>query len=662
MTHKIATIIPALNEELTIKDVVNNLYSHGVTQVIVVDNGSTDKTAKIATEAGAVVIYEAQKGYGKACLSGIANLPENIEWVLFCDADGSDDLGSLPTFWECIPEYDLIIGNRRSSAAGRANLTPVQNFGNWLSGFLMKLGWGRGFSDLGPLRLARKESLLSLDMEDENFGWTVEMQAKALEKNLKCKEIPVDYFDRQAGTSKISGNFSASVMAGRIILTTLGMLWLQRSVVQKWLLVLTFTLFLIGSFIMGQSGFGSDPNGYQGFFTGALLMSLGFLLSLGRTKWSFWVLMVGAVLARLLVLPVPPGDDIWRYLWEGHIQLNGFNPYNTPPNAAELTHLQSDQWHNLINHPEVTAIYPPLIQLIFRVLSAISTSVIFFKLVFVAADLATGLLLWRKFGQKAALYLLNPLVITCFAGGGHYEPLFILPMVAAWTLWDNEANIKRLFWIGLLLGASFSIKVASAVAFPFIAWHLVKLIPKEKATVKKLGAYLLGISLPIFGSYFLFSLLTGVPEQLYPEEFATVARSTELVPWFAELVNPHPETPFKNKVFLLPILIALGCIGLFCRTFSGYLTSAFLCIFAFSPMIHVWYFTWIIPFAVKRMTSVILLLSFSGFLYFLLPTRYLISGDWLLTPLERLAFWSPLLLLIPLAYQALSKRLRITGQ
>jgi len=617
---------------------------------------ATIKTAEIATNAGATVVYEERKGYGQACLAGIANLPEEIDWVLFCDADGSDDLEKLPAFWECIPEYDMVIGNRRASAAGRANLTPVQNFGNWLSGFLMKLGWGKGFADLGPLRLVRKQSLLDLEMVDTNFGWTVEMQAKALEQNLKCLEIPVHYFDRQAGTSKISGNFKASTIAGRIILTTLGMLWLQRTIVQKWLLLLTFAFLLAGCLIMGQSGFGVDPAGYRGFFLGALLANVGFLLSLGRTRWSFWVLLAGAVCARLFIISIPPGDDIWRYLWEGLIQLNGFNPYNTPPNSPELSHLSSESWHHFINHPEVTAIYPPLIQLIFRCMAAISTSVIFYKLVFIAADLATGLLLFKKFGQKAALYLLNPLVIACFAGGGHYEPLFILPMVAAWTLWHEDVNAKRLFWIGVLLGISISIKVASAIAFPFIAWYLFKRIPTDRPALKKLGLYLLGIAAPILGSYLLFSLLSGVPEQLFPKEFTTVARSTEFVPWIAELLNPNPEAPYENKVFILPLLISLGCIGLFCRTFSGYLTAAFLCVFTFSPMVHVWYFTWIIPFALRRMTALILLLSFSGFLYFLLPTRYIISEDWVISPLERLAFWSPLLLLLPLLSQAFAKR------
>jgi len=272
---------------------------------------------------------------------------------LFCDADGSDDLSDLSPFWEHLESSDFILGNRRATESGRGNLTAVQNFGNWLSGFLMKLGWGKGFSDLGPLRLIRRDALTALHMQDENFGWTVEMQAKALDQKLKATEIPVNYLPRQGGTSKISGNFKASCQAGTIILSTLGKLWLERSMTQRLLTFLSILFLLIGSAVMGLLGDPASAEKGAYFFLGAGLMCVGFLLSCLRNNWSIVWLFPVAILARLLLLPMPPGDDIWRYIWEGLIQAEGHNPYNTPPLSPELSHLRTEWWH-LINHPHVT--------------------------------------------------------------------------------------------------------------------------------------------------------------------------------------------------------------------------------------------------------------------------------------------------------------------
>ena len=145
----------------------------------------------------------------------------------------------------------------------------------------------------------------------------------------------------------------------------------------------------------------------------------------------FWLL---AILPRLVMLAMYPGDDIWRYLWEGHIQNLGFNPYLLPPNADVLAPFRFDWWIE-INHPELAAVYPPIAQLWFRLLAAIAPSVLLFKSTFVAADLGICWLLSRRFGHLATLsYAWNPLVIYSFAGGGHYDSLFLLPLVAAWLL------------------------------------------------------------------------------------------------------------------------------------------------------------------------------------------------------------------------------------
>ncbi|MBE9071008.1 glycosyltransferase family 2 protein, partial [Leptolyngbya cf. ectocarpi LEGE 11479] len=207
-------IIPALNEAATIEAVVTNLRNQGLTHIQVVDNGSQDGTAEIAIQAGAEVVQEPFQGYGQACWRGLQTMPEKIEWILFCDADGSDDLSQLPDFFAQRETHDLILGNRRGTSTGRQQLSPVQNFGNGLSGTLMAWGWGYRFEDLGPLRLIRKTALDQIGMCDRNFGWTVEMQVRAIECGLRIWELPVNYLPRQGGQSKISGTVSGSIKAG----------------------------------------------------------------------------------------------------------------------------------------------------------------------------------------------------------------------------------------------------------------------------------------------------------------------------------------------------------------------------------------------------------------------------------------------------------------
>jgi glycosyltransferase involved in cell wall biosynthesis len=194
----------------------------------VVDNGSRDQSAEIATMIGATVFHEPIAGYGRACWRGLQNLPDAVEWILFCDGDGSDDLGKLDQFWALSHDFDLILGNRRATAAGRAAMTPVQRFGNGLATLLIHLGWGYSYHDLGPLRLIRRSALARLQMQDRGFGWTVEMQVHAVECGLRICEIPVDYYPRQGGRSKISGTIRGSIQAGLVILSTLGRLYSRR--------------------------------------------------------------------------------------------------------------------------------------------------------------------------------------------------------------------------------------------------------------------------------------------------------------------------------------------------------------------------------------------------------------------------------------------------
>jgi glycosyltransferase involved in cell wall biosynthesis len=215
-------IIPVLDEEATIAHVIQSLQHQGLNQIRVVDNGSEDQSSAIATAQGAEVISEPQRGYGQACWRGLQDLPPQIEWILFCDGDGSDDLTQLPAFFAASQQADLILANRRANATSRSRLTLPQNFGNGLAVTLMGWGWGHAYQDLGPLRLIRRSALEQIAMEDRAFGWTVEMQVRAVEEGLRIVEIPAPYKERQGGRSKISGTLRGVIRAGMGILGTIG--------------------------------------------------------------------------------------------------------------------------------------------------------------------------------------------------------------------------------------------------------------------------------------------------------------------------------------------------------------------------------------------------------------------------------------------------------
>ncbi len=229
MHDSIQVIIPALDEEATIGGVVSELRAQGFRRLRVMDNGSKDGTASVAREAGAEVILESRRGYGQACWTGYQDLERGVEWVLFCDADGSDDLADVTRMISAIGNgADFVLGDRRSRREGRRVMTPVQNFGNGLATMLIRWGWGYRYGDLGPLRLIRRELLERIRMRDRGFGWTIEMQVRAVEEGAKILELPVGYKRRGGGRSKISGTVKGSVVAGAIILATIAKLMVSR--------------------------------------------------------------------------------------------------------------------------------------------------------------------------------------------------------------------------------------------------------------------------------------------------------------------------------------------------------------------------------------------------------------------------------------------------
>jgi glycosyltransferase involved in cell wall biosynthesis len=219
----VAVVIPALNEERPLGQVLAELPRSAVREVVVVDNGSTDRTAGVARAAGATVVSEPRRGYGAACLAGLAHLrghPPGV--VAFLDADASDDPTQLPEVLAPILEgrADLVIGSRTRGGHEPGSLTAAQVAGNRLAVILLRLLFGVRATDLGPFRAIRWEALERLGMRDRDYGWTVEMQARAARAGLRTVEVPVRY-RRRLGRSKISGTVRGALGAGWKILFTI---------------------------------------------------------------------------------------------------------------------------------------------------------------------------------------------------------------------------------------------------------------------------------------------------------------------------------------------------------------------------------------------------------------------------------------------------------
>ena len=213
----IKVIIPAYNEENSIVKVLNEIPNI-VSEVIVVDNNSTDTTSANAKNAGATVLFEEKKGYGYACLKGlnyIQNQEIKPDIIVFLDGDYSDYPEELLKIINPIiaDTVDFVIGARVPALREFGSMTPQQVFGNWLACFLMKLFFNSKFTDLGPFRAIKYDKLLELSMQDKTYGWTVEMQLKALKKGFSYIEIPVRYKNR-IGVSKVSGTVNGTIMAG----------------------------------------------------------------------------------------------------------------------------------------------------------------------------------------------------------------------------------------------------------------------------------------------------------------------------------------------------------------------------------------------------------------------------------------------------------------
>ena len=222
MAETIKVIIPAYNEEYSIRNVIQDIPSF-VDEIIVVNNNSTDATKKNAQDAGATVLTELKAGYGNACLKGIEYIKQQkktTDIVVFLDGDYSDYPDQLTKIVTPIIEknIDFVVGSRVKKFREKGAMQPQQIFGNWLATFLMRVFFKSKFTDLGPFRAIKFDTLMALKMEDPTYGWTVEMQLKVLKQQFTYEEIAVSYRNR-IGVSKVSGTVKGSIFAGIKILT-----------------------------------------------------------------------------------------------------------------------------------------------------------------------------------------------------------------------------------------------------------------------------------------------------------------------------------------------------------------------------------------------------------------------------------------------------------
>ena len=219
----VSVIIPALNEEEPIANVVRECLATNIpSEIIVVDNGSDDRTADRAREAGAKVVGESRRGYGRACLAGIRAFSPECEIIVFLDGDGSD----CPEFMKHLVDpiaagnYDFVIGSRTRGQREPGSMNFQQIFAGRLAGWLMSILYGVRYTDMCPFRAIRRDALEKLSMKEETYGWNLEMQMKAARLGLRILEVPVNHRRRTGGVSKVSGTLRGTFVAGARIIAT----------------------------------------------------------------------------------------------------------------------------------------------------------------------------------------------------------------------------------------------------------------------------------------------------------------------------------------------------------------------------------------------------------------------------------------------------------
>jgi hypothetical protein len=480
------------------------------------------------------------------------------------------------------------------------------------------------------MRLIRVTALDRIAMEDRGFGWTIEMQIRAVECGLRIRELPVHYNRRAGGASKISGTVRGVCAAGTIILVTWAKFFLRKPLVQTTLRWLSMTCLLSGAVAVMPFGDFARMGVHPMFWVGACLMSLGYVFSWGMRSIQWAWLLIWAVVLRGVLFFMFPGDDVWRYLWEGRIQNAGFNPYLLAPSDPQLAAWRTPWW-DLIQHKEITAIYPPLAQAFLRIAS-LGSGWEGLKLWVTGADLGVvWLLAWRFGTQVAARYAWCPLVLVSFAGAAHFDSLMLLAMTSAWLLWE----VGRWRWAVLAMGMACGLKY---VALPLLAWMLWKLYRIHGIRAVLVAAVL--AALPMLCAVAWLPLPWNVHHWV-PRDFAQYARSADLIP---RLVTLFWENSVRlNHIYLVPVALVAVWVIWRMRSLAGAGQAWFLGLLLCSPLVHAWYLTWALPFAAFTGHWGWRIAGMSGLVYYLLQQTAYEKTDWLLSWSQLAWMWAPIL-------------------
>lgn len=391
---------------------------------------------------------------------------------------------------------------------------------------------------------------------------------------------------------------------------------------------------VLGACILASIGGEAGADRILPWLATLAVLTLIWLVSLGAKTVSPALLLGTALVIRLVFLTMPTGYDVYRYVWEGRILLEGFNPYLHPPDDPLLTVFRDGIWQS-VGHPGATAIYPPLTQWLFSGMTSFGLGPLGFKIVFTIADMILCGLLCAKFGPRPALiYAWNPLAAVSFAGGGHYDSVFMLAMVLAW--FSLKAGNCLPVRTTLLLGAAIALKWMAAPLGLWLVVHEWKNRGFRRAALT--GAL---VALPAILTWTSLCLWTGEwTLQLMPPVFSRAARSAELIPAIADFIGR--VGPIDNRWFLGALILAWIWVGVKSRTLLEAAEWGFFATYVLSPMLHAWYFVWALPFAVKSRNFGTIALAASGIAYFIVHyTLKQPGGRWTFAWWERVIIWLP---------------------
>ena len=646
---RIAVVIPALDEEEAIGAVIREIPPV-VDEVIVVDNGSRDRTAEAARAAGARVVSEPRRGYGHACLAGIA-AAEGADVVVFLDGDRSDYPAQLDLVVAPIlgGRADLVIGSR-TRGRREAGAHPWHAvLGTRACVGLMNLLTGSQATDLGPFRAITTRALRQLDMRDRNYGWTVEMQVKAARRGLRVAEVPVDYRPR-IGRSKVSGTVRGTIGAGtKIILTIVRHACTPRGTVSPSpegilsvpgepvgltdpepalssspprplsprRLPLALSALLLTACVLWWARGPLPPTRIGPHLASFGVAFAAYVSALaaarGLSRRGLLLCLGAALLWRAVLVAAPPllSSDINRYVWEGRVQVKGGNPYrwSDRPESPRWLSLR-DTVYDGINHKDYTAVYPPLFVLATRAVVAVDESFTAMKAFLVAGELATlaalGLVLKRRRLPPERLLVLawSPLALVEIAGSGHNEAFGMLWLVLALLALEADRPLLS----ALAASAGFMSKylpglVAAAWARRYRWWHVLG--------GGLLAAALVGVYLDADSKKTMLLSLS---------KYAQFWRFNEtLFALLAALLGSHQAAVRAGA--LLTLVLALGLAWRRTEPVAA-ATGVVVASLLLAPNVLPWYALWLLPLLVLRDEPAALL--FTG----TVSLAYVVYPDW----------------------------------